>query len=251
MKNVPKPLTFDDRVVFISGANGAIPRATAAVFAGLGATLVLSDVDDAALEEFAESLGIGSGRIMAVRHDVSSETETIAVVAEAVRRFGRVDHLITGAGIYPSGSLPDLSLDQWRRTLAINLDGAFLCSRECVAAMPDGGSIVHIASMAAHAGSFGHADYAASKGGILSLTRAMARDLGPRIRVNAISPGYIESRLSRANLAEAHAKIVDQTVLKRIGQPEEVATTIAFLCSDWASFINGEIVHVNGGLYMA
>lgn len=248
---MPQPMTFDDRVVFISGANGAIPRAAASVFAGLGATLVLTDVDDVALEEFADRLEIERGRVMTARHDVSSEPETVAAVAAAVGRFGRIDHLVTGAGIYPSGSLLGLPLDQWRRTLGINLDGAFLCSRECAAVMPDGGSIVHIASMAAHAGSFGHADYAASKGGVLSLTRAMARDLAPRIRVNAISPGYIESRLSRANLAEAHAKIVDQTVLKRIGQPEEVATTIAFLCSDWASFINGEIVHVNGGLYMA
>lgn len=244
------PLTFADRVVFISGANGAIPRATASVFASLGAKLVLTDVDDLALGEFANSLEVRD-EAMVAKHDVSSEEQTVAVVAEAVRRFGRIDHLVTGAGIYPNGSLLSLTLHQWRRTLSINLDGAFLCSRECAASMPDGGSIVHIGSMAAHVGSFGHADYAASKGGVLSLARAMARDLAPRIRVNAVSPGYIESRLSRGNLAEAHARIVDQTVLKRIGQPEEVAKTIAFLCSDWASFINGEIVHVNGGFYMA
>jgi len=244
--------TFDfaSKVVLITGANGDIARAIAAVLSGLGAKLVLTDIDTGPLGEFVATLGREAGDVIALRHDVASEDDAMRVASEAVSRFGRIDHLIASAAIYPDAAFADISPKQWRRTLAINLDGVFLTAKACLEHMPPGGSIVNFSSMAAHAGSIRHADYAASKGAILALTRSMARELGPGIRVNAVSPGFVDTRLSRPNLAAAGARIIEQTPLARVGEPIEVARTVAFLCSDWASFMTGETVHVNGGLRM-
>lgn len=171
------------------------------------------------------------------------------MLAEACRdRFGHADFLVTGAGVYRDQLVASMSDEQWRETLGINLDGVFFTCRAVAPLLRDGGAIVNIASMAGHRGSYQHAHYAAAKGAVLSFSRSLALELAPRIRVNAVSPGLIDTPLIRPLLAAKGDELIKATPLKRLGRPEEVARAVAFLCSDWASFVNGETLHINGGL---
>ena len=141
--------------------------------------------------------------------------------------------------------------DQWRQTISINLDGVFYFCRAIQPILRDGGAILNIASMAAHRGSYQHAHYAAAKGGVLSLTRSLAVELAPRnIRVNAVSPGLIDTPLIQPLLAVRGDQLLEATPMHRLGRPEEVANVIVFLCSDMASFVTAETIHINGGLYV-
>jgi 3-oxoacyl-[acyl-carrier protein] reductase len=192
-----------------------------------------------------------SGRTVALlRYDASVREHADLAVAAAVEAFGRLDYLVPGAGIYLDSAFLRISAEEWQRTLDVNLSAVFHLCQQAAAVMRDGGSIVTISSIAGHRGSADHAHYAATKGGILALTRSMARELAPRMRVNAVSPGIIATPMTARLLAERGEALRNDTPLGRFGRPEEVASVIAFLCSDEASFINGETIHVNGGLYM-
>jgi 3-oxoacyl-[acyl-carrier protein] reductase len=140
---------------------------------------------------------------------------------------------------------------QWRQTIAVNLDSVFFTCRAAIPVMADGGAIVNIASMAGHRGSYMHTHYAAAKGAVLTFSRSLARELAPRIRVNAVSPGLIDTPLIQPLLKVSGPALIEQTLLKRLGKPEEVARVIAFLCSDWSSFLTAETIHINGGLHIA
>ena len=141
--------------------------------------------------------------------------------------------------------------EKWAETIGINLDGVFYTCRAAVPKLRDGGAVVNIASMAGHRGSYQHAHYAAAKGGVLTFSRSLMHELAPRgIRVNCVSPGLIDTPLIQPLLAVQGDTLLKATPLKRLGTTEEVAKAIAFLCSDWASFVNGETLHINGGLYV-
>jgi 3-oxoacyl-[acyl-carrier protein] reductase len=237
--------------LLLTGANGAIPRAVAALFATLGADMVLTDLDAEALARFAETLP-GQGRRLTARADVTRPEELDAAAALARREFGGIDHLVTGAGIYLEQPTDTMSDAEWRQSVAVNLDGVFNACRAAMPALREGGAIVNIASMAGHRGSNRHAHYAAAKGGVLAFSRSLAHELAPRrIRVNCVSPGLIDTPMLRPLMQERGAALLAATPLGRLGTPEEVAKVVAFLCSDWASFVDGETIHVNGGLHIA
>ena len=242
-------LDFSGRTAFITGANGEIPRAIATLFAQAGARLVLTDLDAAGLERFAASLPAAD--VLVCRQDVADPDDAARVAAQAAERFGRIDSVITGAGLYQHLSLPAITDAQWRQSLAVNLDGVFLTVRALLPHLSEGSSIVNITSVAGHRGSIDHTPYATAKGGVLTLTRSLAQELGPRTRVNAVSPGLIDTRMMQALDADRRTAMIAATPLKRLGTAQEVAGVVAFLCSDTAAYITGEAVHVNGGLYMA
>lgn len=249
--SAPPPIDFTGRTLLLTGASGGIGRAIAALFGSLNAHLMLTDRDLGALEACAAALP-GSTSVAIAAADVTRPTEVAAAFAHAIERFGGIDFLVTGAGIFVGQSVADMSEAEWRQTLSINLDGVFHACHEAANVLRDGGAIVNISSIAGHRGSHHRAHYAASKAGVLGLTRSLAYELAPRgIRVNAVSPGLIDTGMVRPLLQERGAGIIDNAPLKRLGRPEEVATVVAFLCSEWASFITGESVHVNGGMYMA
>jgi len=242
---------FTGKTLLLTGAAGGIGREITTLFYDAGANLVLLDMDDAALKDIAAGHDPAGERIAIMKMDSSSVADIDAALALAKDRFGGVDYLMPAAGIYPEQLVESMTDEQWRQVMTINLDGVFFLIKRALPVMRDGGAIVNFASLAGHRGSYGHSHYAATKAAIISLTKTLTLELGPRIRVNAISPGIIETRMTGDLLRTRGEQLVSSTPLGRNGQASEVATVSAFLCSPAASFVAGEVIHVNGGLFMA
>jgi 3-oxoacyl-[acyl-carrier protein] reductase len=249
-------LTYAGRSAVVTGAARGIGRAVAYRLAGLGARTVIWDVDGEEAERTAVELTDllhEQGRpheLEWLRVDVTDP----AAIAEAVDRAASdgLDVLVNNAGTTTVQGTEDMPLDEWERILKVNLHGTFFC---CRAAIPHlrqrpGAAIVNISSSSALVGGGGGVHYAASKAGIDGLTRHLARELAPGIRVNSIQPRTIETDLFRARYAHApleQDRVRDQVPLRRFGQPEDIATAVAFLASDWASYITGQIILIDGG----
>lgn len=236
---------FTDRVAVITGAAGGIGGALAELLARAGASVVLADLDEAAVVAKADLLGQEGWQAIGVQLNAADVASIESLIAQVKERYGRIDFLVSSAGIYPESLVADMPDEQWRLVQSINLDGVFLLTKRAIPLMSAGAAIVNLTSMAGHRGSQAHAHYAASKGGVIAFTRTLALELGAQgIRVNGVSPGIIDTAMT----AEAR---VASTPLGRDGTALETANVIAFLLSDAASFVHGEIVHVNGGLFMA
>ncbi len=242
---------FCGRVLLLTGANGGIGRSTAQLFYEHGARLVLTDIDGNGVAEFGASMDPSGNRVATLRMDAAKPEDSDAAVAVAQERFGGIDFLVPSAGIYVDQALAEMTDAQWRQTIAVNLDGIFYLCRRAIPILRDNSAIVNLTSVAAHRGSALHAHYAASKGGVLSFTRTLAIELGPRTRANAVSPGTIETTMTTDLIKRRGGALLDQTPLGRHGRTDEIATVIGFLCSSAASFVNGEVIHVNGGLYVS
>ena len=242
---------FQNRVLLLTGANGGIGREVAKLFYAHGAQLVLTDLDHDALKRFATELDPTGTRIATIRMDASDPKDSEAAVELAVKRCGGIDFLVPAAAIYLARPAKEMSDAEWHKVISINLDGVFYICQRSIRALRDNSAICNIASVAGHRGSFANSHYSATKGAILSLTRSLARELGPRTRVNAVSPGIIETPMTTELIKLRGADSIEQSSLKRLGQPAEVATAIAFLCSSGASFITGESLQVNGGLHIS
>lgn len=243
---------FSGRTLFLTGANGGISRAIAQVFFDLGANCVLTDLDLEGMAAFARELDPSGARVLALRQDAGVEDDARRAVAAAVERFGTLDFVVTSAGLYRARTVKDMDEAYWRKGIAVNLDGVFYTCHAAIAHLAQGSAIVNVASMAGHRGSFSHADYAAAKSGVLGFSRSLAIELAPRVRVNAVSPGLIDTPMVRPLMAgDKGAALLESTPMKRLGTPQEIGRVVAFLCSDWAGFVTGETVHVNGGLYIA
>ena len=241
---------FNGRLLLLTGANGGIGREVARQFHAAGANLLLTDIDIAGLQAFAATLKYGQGTIKCMRMDSNSTSDADEAVRIAQQEFGGIDFFVPSAGIYLAHPVREMTDEQWRQTIAINLDGVFFLTRRVIAALKPDSAIVFISSLAAHRGAFYNAHYSASKGALLSLTRSLARELGPETRVNAVSPGVIDTPMASDLIRLRGEASIAQTPLKRVGQPGEVASVIRFLCSQDASFVNGETIHVNGGIHM-
>jgi len=241
---------FSGRVVVVTGAANGIGAACARLFAESGATLALWDIDAGAVEALAAELGGGA---RALRCDVAKRADVDAATAATLAAFGRIDVLINNAGIFRNVDFLEHSEADWDAVLGVNLKGAFLVGQAVAREMAKsgGGAIVNMSSVNAVMAIPTLASYNASKGGIDQLTRAMALALVDRgIRVNAVAPGTIATELARKAVlgsAEAKEKILGRTPLRRLGEPGEIASVCAFLASDAASYVTGEIVVVDGG----
>lgn len=243
---------FAGKSVLVTGAAGGIGRATCRLFHGAGARVVLADLDGEGAQHAAAELDPSGATAWGIAHDTTSSTDTDRVVAEVVARHGRIDCLVTGAGVFPTCPILEMDDEAWRKVMAVNLDGVFHASRAAIPHMEPGSSMVHIASVAGHRGSPVHAHYAAAKGAVLSFSRSLATELAPLgIRVNAVSPGIIATTMTDGLMARKGDMILASTPMGRMGTPEEVGGVICFLASDLASFVTGETVHVNGGWYIA
>lgn len=245
--------TFDfrGRTLLLTGANGGISRAIAKIFFDLGANCVLTDLDEDGIKAFAFELDPTGTRAIGVKQDAARPEDADTALGLVKARFGALDVLVTSAGLYRERTVAEMSDAHWRTGIAVNLDGVFYTCRAAIPHFSASAAIVNVASMAGHRGSVGHADYAAAKGAVLTFSRTLAKELAPRVRVNAVSPGLIDTPMVRGLMDASGTALLADTPLKRLGTAEEVARVVAFLASDWASFVTGETVHVNGGLYIA
>ncbi len=250
------------KVALVTGASSGIGRAAATLFAREGAAVVLADRDARRGQQAAEIIAQEGRRAVFQRTDVSREEDTVAVVARAVELFGGLDILFNNAGIMPGGTVLTQSVEDWDRVMAVNLRGMFLCCRAAVPAMRahGAGHIGSIVNTASPTGLLGYPDliaYSTSKGGVSALTRALAVELAPAIRVNAVVPGTINTGILQGYLDTVADRDVvlrafaAQHPMGRIGEPEDVALAALFLASDDAAFVTGAALVVDGGLTIA
>ena len=241
------------RVALVTGAARGIGRAVALTLARDGADVAVADTD---LGGAQETVGLVSGRrVLAVPADVSSEDSVLGLYATVLAEFGRLDILVNNAGIFRMTDPLEISAKEWDTVMAVNARGTFLMCREALRHMTAAGqgTIVNIASTAGKSGGSVMAGihYAASKAAVICLTKSLATYAAPhRIRVNAVAPGPTVTEMTAAWGDDANARIAEKIPLGRYGDPQEIAETVAFLASDRAGFITGEIVDVNGGLIM-
>ncbi|MBP6019302.1 MAG: SDR family oxidoreductase [Burkholderiaceae bacterium] len=243
-------ISFAQKTFLITGAAGGIGRATALNVAKHGARVALSDINMDALIKVRDELAESGANITCHQTDVSDPDSCTQTVKEVVAHFGQIDHLVHSAGIYPEVKVADMTDDNWRQLMCINLDGTFHICRAVIPYLGQNSSIVNLASLAGSRGSYSHAHYSASKGAVSSFSKSLALELAPNTRVNIVAPGIIETPMTSSLLEQKGQSLLDSTPLKRFGTADEVAGAIIFLCSDLASFVSGETIHVNGGLYI-
>src|SRR6187402_2762968 len=245
-------LDFSGRVAIVTGASRGIGKAVALALAGSGAAVVALARGDQA-QVTADAITAAGGRAIGRSVDVGDGAAVDALVKEAVETFGKVDILVNNAGITRDQLLLRMKRDDWDAVLHTNLTGAFVCSQAAIKLMVRQryGRIVNISSVVGQTGNAGQANYAASKAGLIGFTKSLARELASRnITVNAVAPGFVETDMTRAIADKASGDWMSQIPLGRIGRPEEVAAAVCFLASDEASYITGQVLAVNGGMYM-
>ncbi|MBI4249022.1 MAG: 3-oxoacyl-[acyl-carrier-protein] reductase [Elusimicrobia bacterium] len=247
-------MRFQGQVAIVTGGAQGIGRATAELFAAEGAKVVVCDVDESLAAAAAESLKSSYGAdALGFKADVASFEACDAVVKQSLDRYGKIDILVNNAGITRDGLLIRMSEADWDLVLNVNLKGVFHFSKAVAKPMmrQRRGRIVNVASIIGQIGNQGQANYAASKGGVIALTKATAKELASRnIIVNAVAPGFIKTRLTDVLPQEVKNKMLSDIPMARFGEPGEVARVILFLASEDAAYMTGQVIRVSGGMVM-
>ena len=242
---------FNGKVAIITGGGTGIGRATALELARCGCAVALCARRVEPLAETAAAIEALGGRCMTASVDVADGAAVSAFVADVIAKFGRLDFLVNNAGVTRDNLLMRMGDDEWDTVMATNLKGAFNFSKAAVRPMMKqrSGVIVCISSIVGQVGNAGQCNYAASKAGLIAFAKSLAKEVAARgVRVNAVAPGFIKSAMTDALPEDLRTKMLAGIPLARLGEPEDVAGTVAFLCSDSASYITGQVIGVNGGM---
>lgn len=246
-------MKLKDQVALVTGAAQGIGKAVALMLAREGAKIVISDVSLEKAQQAADECAALGVESRALRFDVSKEAEVKAGFAEIVEAFGGLDILVNNAGITKDGLVMRMKEEDWEAVLRINLTGTFLCMKEAVKIMARkrAGRVISIASVVGFMGNVGQANYSASKAGVVALTRTVAREYAARnITVNAVAPGFIQTAMTDVLPEKVRNELQGAIPLGRLGTIEDVAGAVGYLASPEASYITGQTIHVNGGMYM-
>ena len=249
----PAVLSLEGRVALVTGAARGIGAATAVALAEAGARVAVLDRDGDGIERTAHAIGRAGSDALAIPADVTDVPAMERAVDTVVAEWGRLDVLVNNAGIVRDATLGKVSDEDWTATLDVNLRGAMIGTRAALRPMRAAGAgrILSATSVVARMGNYGQTAYAASKAGIIGLTRAWARELGPLgITANAVAPGFIDTDMAKGVPEKLLSALLERTAARRLGRPEEVAAVYVFLASDLASFMNGAVVGVDGGLLL-
>ncbi|MDI9483952.1 MAG: 3-oxoacyl-ACP reductase FabG [Bacillota bacterium] len=244
-------MRLKDKVAIITGAANGIGAATAEIFAREGAKVVVADFDRENGEKIAEQLNKGGAEAFFFKVNVVDAENVQELMDKTLERFGKIDILVNNAGITADGWLVKMTEEQWDRVIDVNLKGVFNCSKLAAKIMMDQGHgvILNATSVVGLYGNMGQSNYAATKFGVIGLTKTWAKELAPRgIRVNAVAPGYTMTSMMDTVPEKLLESLKEKTPLKRLGQPEDIAYAYLYLASDEAAYVNGEILSVDGGL---
>lgn len=246
-------MNFSDKVSLVTGASQGIGEAIAMELARCRAKVILVDVQAEKLEEVAERIKQENGKVSFYKADVSDLEQVQKTVEEILQNHRKIDHLVNNAGINRDNLLLRMKEEDWNAVLAVNLKGIFNLSKAVIRQMMSNryGRIVNISSVVGLMGNPGQTNYAASKAGVIGFTKALAREVASRgITVNAVAPGYIDTPMTEKLPESVKKTFIDLIPKKRFGTPEEVAQAVKFLLSDEAAYITGQVINVNGGMYM-
>jgi NAD(P)-dependent dehydrogenase (short-subunit alcohol dehydrogenase family) len=252
------PRLLDGKSALVTGGASGIGRATALALAREGARVLVSDRQEAGTQETVGLINAAGGQALSITGDVTREADVAAMVAKAVSSFGRLDCAFNNAGISPAAVGPvgqrthELSEASWAGVIGINLTGVFLCMKHELAQMlaQGGGAIVNTASVAGLVGLPTAGAYVASKHGVIGATKSAAIEYATdNIRVNAVCPGYIKTPMTKGTVERRGDELLSKVPARRLGEPEEIAEAVVFLCSDRASFVTGAAWNVDGGYY--
>ena len=241
------------KVALVTGGAQGIGKVVALLFAQNGADLVISDINLEKAEETAKEIESIGRKAMAIKVDVANFDDVNRMTQAVIERFGHIDILINNAGITRDKLILRMTEEDWDAVLNINLKGTFNCTKVVVRHMAKqrSGKIVNIASVVGEMGNAGQANYAASKAGVIGFTKTIAREFAQRgINVNAIAPGYIQTPMTDALPEKVKEELKRLIPMERLGQPEDVAQAVLFFVSEASSYITGQVLNVNGGIYM-
>ena len=246
-------MELNGKVALITGAAQGIGKSIALTLARKGADIAVSDVNLEKAEETAKEIqGLGR-KAIAIKGNVASVADAEKMVEETITRLGKIDVLVNNAGVTRDGLMLRMKEEDWDLVIDINLKGVFNCSKAAVKHMAKqrSGRIVNIASIVGEMGNAGQANYSASKGGVIALTKTVAREFASRsVNVNAVAPGFIETAMTAALPETAREALTKQIPLNSLGSPDDVANAVLFLVSDASIYITGQVINVNCGMYM-
>lgn len=245
--------SLSGRVAIVTGGAQGIGRAIAEVLAKHGADVAVADLDPGRAQDAVAAVQQLGRRAMAVKVNVADSGEAKSMADQVLKEWGKIDILVNNAGITRDGLLLRMREEDWNLVLQVNLTGTFNCTKAVLQPMTKQryGRIVNIASIVGVMGNAGQANYAASKGAVIGFTKTVAREYASRnVTVNAVAPGFIDTAMTQGLSQEVKDTLYKQIPLGRLGQPADVAEAVRFLASDEASYITGQVLHVNGGMLM-
>jgi len=246
-------MKLKDKVAFVTGAAQGIGKAVAIALAKEGANIIVSDINFEPAAQTAKEIEALGVKTLALKTNVADLGDVENSINEAVAAFGRIDILVNNAGITKDNLLLRMKKEEWDAVISVNLSGVFNCTKLVSRLMMKNsyGKIINIASISGQAGTFGQANYAASKAGVIGFTKTVARELaGRNITANAVAPGFIQTAMTEKLPEEIKKKMLEQIPLGKFGLPEDVANAVVFLSSPESDYITGQVIAVNGGMYM-